>query len=168
MFNVYVVDLSIYNRGGDNGRWLNLPMDESDLDKELEDITGGIHEYGLMDYETDIDEYYMRESESIYHLNELAELAENTTPQLVSAAIYFRGRDAETCELERCIQDMFVIPYDCSTPEESVGRWFIDELGSLEVPDEIENYFDYERYGRDILLENYHYTFLDKIYVEGY
>jgi hypothetical protein len=34
--------------------------------------------------------------------------------------------------------------------EEDLGRYYIEELGALDVPEHLENYFDYEAYGRDI------------------
>jgi len=33
---------------------------------------------------------------------------------------------------------------------EGLGRLYADELGTIEIPEHIQNYFDYEAYGRDV------------------
>ncbi|WP_453959195.1 antirestriction protein ArdA, partial [Acinetobacter baumannii] len=35
------------------------------------------------------------------------------------------------------------------------GRYLIDECSALEIPEDIQGYFDYERYGRDALISDY-------------
>ena len=51
------------------------------------------------------------------------------------------------------------------TPEE-LGRCFIDEIGSLNVPEDIKGYFDCEAYGRDLFL-NSTSDFTDGGYIEN-
>ena len=36
---------------------------------------------------------------------------------------------------------------------EDLGRYYIDELEAMQVPDHLRNYIDYEAYGRDVALE---------------
>lgn len=43
--------------------------------------------------------------------------------------------------------------------EEELGRFYVDELQSLDVPDNVQPYFDYEAYGRDTAInENGSFT----------
>lgn len=43
--------------------------------------------------------------------------------------------------------------------EEELGRYYVDELQSLDVPDNVQPYFDYEAYGRDTAInENGSFT----------
>ena len=88
---------------------------------------------------------------------------------MVSAALYFLGKNATIEELDRCIQDMYIIPYDYSTKEESVARYAIEEWNAIEIPYEIEDYFDYEAYGRDLLIEYSYYmpSNYENIYLKG-
>ena len=34
--------------------------------------------------------------------------------------------------------------------DEGLGRLYADELGTIDIPEHIQNYFDYEAYGRDV------------------
>ncbi len=36
---------------------------------------------------------------------------------------------------------------------DDLGRYYIEELGTMEVPEHLQNYIDYEAYGRDIALD---------------
>lgn len=36
---------------------------------------------------------------------------------------------------------------------DDLGRYYIDELDAMQVPDHLRNYIDYEAYGRDVALE---------------
>ena len=36
---------------------------------------------------------------------------------------------------------------------DDLGRYYIDELEVMQVPEHLQNYIDYEAYGRDIALE---------------
>lgn len=54
---------------------------------------------------------------------------------------------------------------DVKTPEE-LGQCFIEEFGSLNVPEDIKDYFDFEAYGRDLFL-NSTSDFTDGGYIEN-
>lgn len=47
---------------------------------------------------------------------------------------------------------------------DDLGRYYIDELGTIQVPDYLQNYIDYEAYGRNIAL-GYALAFTDYGYV---
>ena len=40
--------------------------------------------------------------------------------------------------------------YPDISDDEGLGRLYADELGTIEIPEHIQNYFDYEAYGRDV------------------
>jgi len=159
MLNIYLTNLGKYNEGYLIGEWVTLPIDESDLTDVMERI-GINEEYEetfITDYETDIDGLKVSEYDSIDYLNSIAELAEND-PEKVAALMYFGYEAVE--EIEAHMDD---IAY-CCTPEGSeteefaIGYYFAKELGCLSIPEEIENYFDFDAYGRDIMLEGRFYT----------
>ena len=37
--------------------------------------------------------------------------------------------------------------------EDDLGRYYIEELGALDVPEHLRQYIDYEAYGRDVSME---------------
>jgi antirestriction protein len=38
--------------------------------------------------------------------------------------------------------------------DETLGYYYAEELGSIDIPEHLKNYMDYEAYGRDIRLES--------------
>lgn len=169
MLNIYYANLHLYNEGKDFGAWINLPEDEDVIRKIMDKISrNGEHECFIQDYETDCEELLVGEFDSVMDLNNLAELIEDRGSDEVSAAIYFLGKTATIEELDRCIENMYCVPFDYTSEEESVGRWFVDEMNSIEIPYEIEDYFDFYRYGRDLLIEYSHWYSNDTIYLKDY
>src|SRR5699024_7839060 len=43
------------------------------------------------------------------------------------------------------------LPY--TTPFRSLGRYYIEEMDAMQVPEHLRNYIDHEAYGRDVALE---------------
>ena len=52
-------------------------------------------------------------------------------------------------------KDDFGQPYEewFITDHDDLGRYYIEELDAIQVPEHLKNYIDYEAYGRDIALE---------------
>ena len=38
--------------------------------------------------------------------------------------------------------------------DEDLGYYYVEEYGSIDIPEHLKNYFDYEAFGRDVRLEN--------------
>ena len=61
----------------------------------------------------------------------------------------------------RSLEDLINLTYnlDCYDvypgihDHDDLGRYYIEELGAMEIPSYLESYFDYEAYGRDVALE---------------
>ena len=76
MLKIYVNTWGNYNENGaEGGKWIDLPMDEDELEETLEQIAEGMGdhdpEFAIHDYEWD--GYHIRdisEMESIHKLNE--------------------------------------------------------------------------------------------------
>lgn len=159
MLNIYLTNLGKYNEGYLIGEWVELPIDEADLTEVLKRI--GIDEHYeetfITDYETDIDGLKVSEYDSIDYLNRIAALAEDD-PEKVAGLMYFGYNDPE--EIADHISDICY----CCTPEGSetedyaLGYYFAHELECIKIPEELENYFDYDAYGRDISLSGRFYT----------
>lgn len=67
---IYLSNLSKYIEGRENGRWLQLPMDQDKLESIYNDIIGKNQEHIILDYDAlfNISEY-----ENIFALNEILE-----------------------------------------------------------------------------------------------
>lgn len=135
------------------GKWIDLPTTNG-FEEHLEEI--GINEeyeeYFITDYETDIDGLTINEYSNIEELDELAETLESLEDyeKEVIEALLSDGYDLEEA-MEK--KDDCMIYYDCNDMED-VAREYIEETGLLhDVPELLQNYFDFEAYGRDMSFE---------------
>lgn len=140
---VYVASLEAYNRGRLVGKWLELPMDELELEEEIEALPG--EEWAIHDFEAPfkIDEYT-----DIFELNETAQLIEDSglESEIIGCLIDNFGLDY----LDTALIDLVVVE---ASDETDLAHEMIDDLyGGVEnMPeDQIANYFDYEAFGRDL------------------
>ena len=164
--SIYVTNLGKYNEGYLVGEWLELPATDEEIAATLEKI--GIsdepdgfgryyEEYFITDYESEIDGLKIGEYDSIDELNELAEKLEDVDEEQFAAALYFSSNFDEAIEI---LDDVIYIttPRGFETDEEAVGMYYVYELGCLSIPPELENYIDFEAYGRDIMINGSFYT----------
>lgn len=159
MIKIYYTNLGLYNEGILAGEWVELPIS----DEELEEVRSRCgfdethEEYFITDYETDIDGLRIGEYDSLEYLNRLAEVTEEN--ETTAAALIYFGYDTPE-EIESHIDDVFYVttPSGCESEENAVGYYYAEELGALEIPENLKCYFDYEAYGRDIMLEGNFYT----------
>jgi len=94
------------------------------------------------------------EHDSIALISAFAEMVEDVDDDVVKAVYEVTGYKA------RDFVDYDFDFSDCSllldvNSKSELGRYWVDELGIQNIPlDQLEMYFDYEGYGRDIDLEN--------------
>jgi len=159
MIEVYITNLGKYNEGILCGEYLKLPAEMEDVKSLLSRIgVDGVmyEETFITDYETDIEGLckYLGEYESVDELNYLASIIEDMDDweiEKFEAAIAYGERTESTKDLINLAQNLDCYDlYREVSDEEDLGRYYIDELCMLEIPEHIEPYFDYEAYGRDI------------------
>ena len=159
MLNIYLTNLGKYNEGCLIGEWVNLPATDEEIEavKERIGIDENYEEWFITDYESDIDGLKVGEYDDIDELNELAELAEDD-PEKVAALMYFGYNTPE--EISDHLDDVNYVtePEGSESEDFAIGYYYAHEVGCLNIPDEIECYFDYEAYGRDIRLDGQFYT----------
>lgn len=158
---VFLTNLGKYNEGYLVGKFVKLPIDESDLQGVLKEIgIDGLNyeEYFITDVETDISGLSETISEytSIRELNELAEhfcrLDESDSEKLT--AILESERYDNIHDIIKTMDELDEWElYSDIEDEESLGRLFADEYESLSIPENVKPYFDYQAYGRDLRLE---------------
>lgn len=157
MLRIYYTNLGLYNEGTLSGEWVDLPATDEEI-QEVMNRTGydeTHEEYFITDFETDVNGLKVDEYDSIDELNELAELIESHDADVIEALIYFGYDTAE--EIADKIDDVIYIDTvsGWESMEELVGRHYADEC--LNIPENIEPYFDYEAYGRDITIDGQFY-----------
>ena len=173
MIEAYVTNLGKYNEGELRGEYLTLPATKEEVQALLSRIgvDGVIYEeVFITDYETDIEGLSrgLGEYESIDELNYLASLLEEMDMHDLdrfTAALEYGEYTNSVKDLINLTQNLDCYEYypDVSSNED-LGYYMIDELCMLDIPENIQPYFDYEAYGRDISLDAGG-TFTDKGFI---
>lgn len=169
MINVYVANLGKYNAGEVVGEWITLPTTEVEL-IELEERIGtvelvdGVHvkqigETILLDWETEVEGFDIREYSDIYKLSMEAEVVAEYNDYEVSQAeaLVEGGYYNNLIEaLDNLDEHCFVEVEDGYNEEENLAYAVIDEIyGGIEVlgEDTLTRYFDVEKFGRDLTFD---------------
>lgn len=176
MIEAYVTNLGKYNEGELCGEYLKLPATKEDVQALLSRIgVDGVlyEEFFITDYETDLAGMQnLGEYESIDELNYLAalldEMPDSERDKFEAAAVYgdHSGSIKDLINLSQNL-DCYEI-YPGVHDNDDLGRYLIEELECMDIPDWIENYFDYDGYGRDFSInEGGEFTDSGYIYHNG-
>ena len=158
---IFITNVGRYNEGYLVGKWVKLPVCEEVLDKVLKEI--GINEYYeeyfITDYENDIVGIgdVISEYSSVQALNELAqrleELSDDEADKLGAVLEYEACRSvSDVLELLDKL-DEFDLLTDV-TDDEELGYYYAEEYRCIDIPEHIQPYFDYEKFGRDVRLQS--------------
>ncbi|MCY1714631.1 antirestriction protein ArdA [Caproiciproducens galactitolivorans] len=159
----FVTNLGRYNEGYLDGEFLKLPATTEEVQALFQRIhVDGVRyeEIFITDYETDVSGLYdcLSEYADLDDLNYLAalldDLDEGDREKFEAALSYgdYTGSLKDLINLAQNLDCYEYYPGICD--EDDLGRYMIDEMGSLEVSEYLENYIDYEAYGRDVSLED--------------
>lgn len=154
MIRIFLTNLGKYNEGHLVGEWLDLPATEEQIEevKERIGINEEYEEWFITDYETDIEGLEIREYSDIDELNELAETLEDMDDndrEVVEVML------SEGFTLEDAIdkKDDCIVYSNCYDMED-VARGYAEQTGLLDsIPENLQSYFDFESYGRDMSYE---------------
>ena len=170
MIKIYLTDLAAYNSGYLIGEWIELPLEEAELNEKLQNILkkGGeicneIHEeYFITDFESDIldiDEY-----SNIYDLNNQAQkLSELNDYELKIAR--FLLNECLVNSVEEAIENIEnVTLYENQTMQE-LAYELVEELYDINnLPSLIGSHIDYQGIARDLEIEGRYYEIEGDIY----
>ena len=173
MLKVFVTNLGKYNEGNLCGEWIELPIEEEDLNEvfdkikichENEDgekvnyydsVGNPYEEIFFSSFETDIDGLEIPEHISIEDLNEMAEEIDNLDEeeQDVLSGLLKEGGYSYENAISVIDNQQYNVYYDCFNMSD-IAKQVVEQCGYLDkMPEHLRNYFDYEAYGRDLEIE---------------
>lgn len=158
---IYLTNLGRYNEGYLVGKWVKLPVSEDKLDDVLKEI--GINEYYEEYFITDCENYVAQlndvisEYSSVQALNLLAqrlEVLSDDEANKLGAVLEYEACTSvdEVLAILDKLDEFDLI--EGVTDDETLGYYYAEELCSIDIPEHLRSYFDYEAYGRDIRLES--------------
>lgn len=166
-FAAFITNLGKYNEGELIGEWVKFPTTADEMKAVFERIgIGQTDEFGCVyeewfvtDYDCYVDGLYDKLGEyvNLDELNYLASRLDEMTPSEYEQFQAAMEMGEHTGSLEEIINMTYNLDcydvYPGIHDHDDLGRYYIEELGAMEIPSYLESYFDYEAYGRDIALE---------------
>ena len=166
-FAAFITNLGKYNEGELVGEWVKFPTTAEEMKKVFERIEIGqkddfgnpYEEWFITDYDCYVDGLYdkLGEYESLDELNYLAskldEMSQGEYEQF-QAAMEIGDHSGSVQEIINLTENLDCYDvYPDIHDYDDLGRYYVEELDAMQVPEHLRNYIDYEAYGRDIALE---------------
>ena len=166
-FAAFITNLGKYNEGDLVGEWVKFPTTPEEMQKVFERIgIGQKDDFGqpyeawfITDYDCYVDGLYdkLGEYENLDELNYLAskldEMSQGEYEQF-QAAMEIGDHSGSLQEIINLTENLDCYDiYPDIHDHDDLGRYYIEELDAMQVPEHLRNYIDYEAYGRDIALE---------------
>ena len=165
-----LTNLGKYNEGGLDYVWVSFPCDEDDFQDSLKKIgigedrgDGSVYEeYFFSDWDTDYSGLTLDglgEYMSLDEVNECAEalegIVDDGTEEEFRAAMEYSGDFHDALNLVETGSVTKISDESMSNRmDEAIGAYYMDSMG-FNAMSNVEEYFDYEAYGRDIRIEYY-------------
>ena len=177
-FAAFITNLGKYNEGELVGEWVKFPTTAEELKEvfkrigigQKDDFGQPYEEWFITDYDCYVDGLYdkLGEYESLDELNYLAskldEMSDNEYAQF-QAGMEMGDHCGSLQEIINLTEnlDCYEI-YPNIEDYDDLGRYYIDELEVMQIPEHLQNYIDYEAYGRDVAMDE-NGSFTDQGYV---
>ena len=158
LFEAYITNLGKYNEGELVGETLKFPTTTEEVQALLKRIgVDGVRyeEFFITSFDGDVLGLYdyLTEYENLDELNHLACLLSELDQgdlEKFEAVIDSGGHTSSVADLINLTQNLDCFEfYPDIENEEDLGRYFTQDLP---IPEELKDYFDYEAYGRDFLI----------------
>ena len=177
-FAAFITNLGKYNEGELVGEWVKFPTTAEELKEvfkrigigQKDDFGQPYEEWFITDYDCYVDGLYSKlgEYENLDELNYLAskldEMSESEYAQF-QAGMEMGDHCGSLQEIINLTEnlDCYEI-YPNIEDYDDLGRYYIEELDAMQVPEHLQNYIDYEAYGRDVAMDE-NGSFTDQGYV---
>ena len=177
-FAAFITNLGKYNEGELVGEWVKFPTTAEELKEvfkrigigQKDDFGQPYEEWFITDYDCYVDGLYSKlgEYENLDELNYLAskldEMSESEYAQF-QAGMEMGDHCGSLQEIINLTENLDCYEvYPDIHDYDDLGRYYIDELEVMQVPEHLQNYIDYEAYGRDVAIDE-NGTFTDQGYV---
>ena len=177
-FAAFITNLGKYNEGELVGEWVKFPTTAEELKEvfkrigigQKDDFGQPYEEWFITDYDCYVDGLYSKlgEYENLDELNYLAskldEMDQSDYAQF-QAGMEMGDHCSSVQEIINLTENLDCYEvYPDIHDYDDLGRYYIEELDVMQVPEHLQNYIDYEAYGRDVALEE-NGTFTDQGYV---
>ena len=163
-FEAFITNLGKYNEGELVGEWVKFPTTSEELQKVFERIgIGSKDEFGnpyeewfISDYDCYVSGQYdkLGEYESLDELNYLAsklQELDNHEYEHFQAAMQISDYTGNVKDVINLIDNLDKYDvYPGVEDEADLGRYYVYELGMMQVPEHLQDYIDYEAIGRDV------------------
>ena len=177
-FAAFITNLGKYNEGELVGEWVKFPTTAEEMKEvfkrigigQRDDFGQPYEEWFITDYDCYVDGLYSKlgEYESLDELNYLAskldEMSDSEYAQFQAGMEMgdHCGSLQEIINLTENLDCYEVYPH--IEDYDDLGRYYIDELEVMQIPEHLQNYIDYEAYGRDVAMDE-NGSFTDQGYV---
>lgn len=177
-FAAFITNLGKYNEGELVGEWVKFPTTAEELKEvfkrigigQKDDFGQPYEEWFITDYDCYVDGLYSKlgEYENLDELNYLAskldEMSESEYAQF-QAGMEMGDHCGSLQEIINLTENLDCYEvYPDIHDYDDLGRYYIEELDVMQVPEHLQNYIDYEAYGRDVAMDE-NGTFTDQGYV---
>ena len=177
-FATFITNLGKYNEGEPVGEWVKFPTTAEEMKEvfkrigigQKDDFGNPYEEWFITDYDCYVDGLYdkLGEYENLDELNYLAskldEMSDSEYAQFQAGMEMgdHCGSLQEIINLTENLDCYEVYPHIADYDD--LGRYYIEELEVMQVPEHLQNYIDYEAYGRDVAMDE-NGSFTDQGYV---
>ena len=177
-FAAFITNPGKYNEGELVGEWVKFPTTAEEMKEvfkrigigQRDDFGQPYEEWFITDYDCYVDGLYdkLGEYENLDELNYLAskldEMSDSEYAQFQAGMEMgdHCGSLQEIINLTENLDCYEVYPH--IEDYDDLGRYYIDELEVMQVPEHLQNYIDYEAYGRDVAMDE-NGSFTDQGYV---
>ena len=177
-FAAFITNLGKYNEGELVGEWVKFPTTAEEMKEvfkrigigQKDDFGQPYEEWFITDYDCYVDGLYdkLGEYENLDELNYLAskldEMSDSEYAQF-QAGMEMGDHCGSLQEIINLTENLDCYEvYPDIHDYDDLGRYYIEELDVMQVPEHLQNYIDYEAYGRDVAMEE-NGTFTDQGYV---
>ena len=177
-FAAFITNLGKYNEGELVGEWVKFPTTAEEMKEvfkrigigQRDDFGQPYEEWFITDYDCYVDGLYdkLGEYENLDELNYLAskldEMSDSEYAQFQAGMEMgdHCGSLQEIINLTENLDCYEIYPH--IEDYDDLGRYYIEELEVMQVPEHLQNYIDYEAYGRDVAMDE-NGSFTDQGYV---
>ena len=177
-FAAFITNLGKYNEGELVGEWVKFPTTAEEMKEvfkrigigQKDDFGQPYEEWFITDYDCYVDGLYSKlgEYENLDELNYLAskldEMSDSEYAQF-QAGMEMGDHCGSLQEIINLTENLDCYEvYPNIHDYDDLGRYYIEELEVMQVPEHLQNYIDYEAYGRDVAMDE-NGSFTDQGYV---